>query len=224
MLGWQAEAGRQTGTWMSWAAGLCVPTQSWKRPFSAACCTAATVQPADPGSRSPMLLPSMAQAVFFKMRVAGVLHIFQFETKQGEDICMALQVGPRRGRQAWQAAGGTASQHERQEPWNFRCYALLRAASLPFLVQHTCCLHKGHSLCVCQPTRLTHLACFPCCHGADPHQRHHDEALLQGQGSAGGWRRHRSRCAVQGNAALCFTCLQCSLSAALPCFTVLEEH
>lgn len=26
------------------------------------------------------------------MRVAGVLHIFQFETKQGEDICMALQV------------------------------------------------------------------------------------------------------------------------------------
>jgi hypothetical protein len=31
------------------------------------------------------------QAVFFKMRVAGVLHIFQFDTKQGEDICMALQ-------------------------------------------------------------------------------------------------------------------------------------
>jgi hypothetical protein len=29
--------------------------------------------------------------VFFKMRVAGVLHIFQFETRQGEDICMALQ-------------------------------------------------------------------------------------------------------------------------------------
>jgi hypothetical protein len=29
--------------------------------------------------------------VFFKMRVAGVLHIFQFESKQGEDICMALQ-------------------------------------------------------------------------------------------------------------------------------------
>ena len=25
------------------------------------------------------------------MRVAGVLHIFQFEAKQGEDICMALQ-------------------------------------------------------------------------------------------------------------------------------------
>lgn len=32
-----------------------------------------------------------SQAVFFKMRVAGVLHIFQFESKQGEDICMALQ-------------------------------------------------------------------------------------------------------------------------------------
>jgi hypothetical protein len=31
------------------------------------------------------------QAVFFKMRVAGVLHIFQFETRQGEDICTALQ-------------------------------------------------------------------------------------------------------------------------------------
>uniref|UniRef100_A0A803MHS1 Kinesin-like protein n=1 Tax=Chenopodium quinoa TaxID=63459 RepID=A0A803MHS1_CHEQI len=27
----------------------------------------------------------------FKMRVAGVLHIFQFETKQGEEICVALQ-------------------------------------------------------------------------------------------------------------------------------------
>lgn len=25
------------------------------------------------------------------MRVAGVLHIFQFESKQGEDICMTLQ-------------------------------------------------------------------------------------------------------------------------------------
>ena len=57
-------------------------------------------------SRPPRLLPKPApfalpkpcpvcvcpQAVFFKMRVAGVLHIFQFETKQGEDICMALQV------------------------------------------------------------------------------------------------------------------------------------
>ncbi len=40
---------------------------------------------------APALCP-LSQAVFFKMRVAGVLHIFQFETKQGEDICMALQV------------------------------------------------------------------------------------------------------------------------------------
>eukprot|EP00951_Prasinocladus_malaysianus_P023365 scaffold198473_cov29-Prasinocladus_malaysianus.AAC.1 len=38
-----------------------------------------------------MQFGSSSQAVFFKMRVAGVLHIFQFETKQGEDICMALQ-------------------------------------------------------------------------------------------------------------------------------------
>lgn len=36
-------------------------------------------------------LPTTLQAVFFKMRVAGVLHIFQFETRQGEDICTALQ-------------------------------------------------------------------------------------------------------------------------------------
>ncbi len=38
-----------------------------------------------------MQFGSSSQAVFFKMRVAGVLHIFQFDTKQGEDICMALQ-------------------------------------------------------------------------------------------------------------------------------------
>lgn len=38
-----------------------------------------------------MQFGSSSQAVFFKMRVAGVLHIFQFETRQGEDICMALQ-------------------------------------------------------------------------------------------------------------------------------------
>ncbi|KAL4451514.1 hypothetical protein ABPG75_007176 [Micractinium tetrahymenae] len=41
--------------------------------------------------RDIMQFGSSSQAVFFKMRVAGVLHIFQFETKQGEDICMALQ-------------------------------------------------------------------------------------------------------------------------------------
>jgi hypothetical protein len=41
--------------------------------------------------RDIMQFGSSAQAVFFKMRVAGVLHIFQFDSKQGEDICMALQ-------------------------------------------------------------------------------------------------------------------------------------
>ena len=41
--------------------------------------------------RDIMQFGSSSQAVFFKMRVAGVLHVFQFETKQGEDICVALQ-------------------------------------------------------------------------------------------------------------------------------------
>jgi hypothetical protein len=41
--------------------------------------------------RDIMQFGSSSNAVFFKMRVAGVLHIFQFETRQGEDICMALQ-------------------------------------------------------------------------------------------------------------------------------------
>ncbi len=41
--------------------------------------------------RDIMQFGSSAAAVFFKMRVAGVLHIFQFESKQGEDVCMALQ-------------------------------------------------------------------------------------------------------------------------------------
>jgi hypothetical protein len=49
------------------------------------------------------------------MRVAGQLHIFQFETRQGEDICMALQThindimmkryNKVRGRQQWQQGG-----------------------------------------------------------------------------------------------------------------------
>ncbi|KAK7385988.1 hypothetical protein VNO78_32005 [Psophocarpus tetragonolobus] len=38
-----------------------------------------------------MQFGSCNTVVFFKMRVAGVLHTFQFETKQGEDICVALQ-------------------------------------------------------------------------------------------------------------------------------------
>ena len=41
--------------------------------------------------RDIMQFGSSASAVFFKMRVAGQLHIFQFETKQGEEICLALQ-------------------------------------------------------------------------------------------------------------------------------------
>lgn len=38
-----------------------------------------------------MQFGSSSHAIFFKMRVAGVLHIFKFETRQGDDICMALQ-------------------------------------------------------------------------------------------------------------------------------------
>eukprot|EP00897_Mesotaenium_endlicherianum_P004538 jgi/Mesen1/4111/ME000216S03374 len=41
--------------------------------------------------RDIMQFGSSNSAVFFKMRVAGVLHIFQFDTRQGEDICSALQ-------------------------------------------------------------------------------------------------------------------------------------
>lgn len=41
--------------------------------------------------RDIMQFGSSTRAVFFKMRVAGVLHVFQFETRHGEDICMALQ-------------------------------------------------------------------------------------------------------------------------------------
>eukprot|EP00850_Spirogloea_muscicola_P021918 SM000268S09734 [mRNA] locus=s268:656:9156:+ [translate_table: standard] len=41
--------------------------------------------------RDIMQFGSSSSAVFFKMRVAGVLHVFQFETKQGEDVCLALQ-------------------------------------------------------------------------------------------------------------------------------------
>ncbi|GAB2260134.1 hypothetical protein Droror1_Dr00010989 [Drosera rotundifolia] len=41
--------------------------------------------------RDIMQFGSSHSAVFFKMRVAGGLHVFQFETKQGEEICVALQ-------------------------------------------------------------------------------------------------------------------------------------
>ncbi|KAJ1388898.1 Spindle pole body-associated protein Vik1/Cik1, microtubule binding domain [Sesbania bispinosa] len=62
--------------------------------------------------RDIMQFGSSNTAVFFKMRVAGVLHIFQFETKQGEEICVALQthindVMLRRYSKARSAVGGS---------------------------------------------------------------------------------------------------------------------
>ncbi|XP_072995272.1 kinesin-like protein KIN-14I [Typha latifolia] len=62
--------------------------------------------------RDIMQFGSSNTAVFFKMRVAGVLHIFQFETKQGEEICVALQthindVMLRRYSKARSAGGGS---------------------------------------------------------------------------------------------------------------------
>ncbi|XP_057492601.1 kinesin-like protein KIN-14E [Actinidia eriantha] len=62
--------------------------------------------------RDIMQFGSSNTAVFFKMRVAGVLHIFQFETKQGEEICVALQthindVMLRRYSKARSGAGGS---------------------------------------------------------------------------------------------------------------------
>ncbi|KAI4327884.1 hypothetical protein L6164_020295 [Bauhinia variegata] len=64
--------------------------------------------------RDIMQFGSSNTAVFFKMRVAGVLHIFQFETKQGEEICVALQthindVMLRRYSKARTAAGGSVN-------------------------------------------------------------------------------------------------------------------
>jgi hypothetical protein len=62
--------------------------------------------------RDIMQFGSSSAAVFFKMRVAGVLHIFQFDTKQGEDICIALQTHindvmmKRYNNQKQKAAGG----------------------------------------------------------------------------------------------------------------------
>ena len=61
--------------------------------------------------RDIMQFGSSETAVFFKMRVAGVLHVFQFETKQGEEICVALQthindvMQKRYAQQAAKAAG-----------------------------------------------------------------------------------------------------------------------
>lgn len=41
--------------------------------------------------RDIMHFGSSSRAVYFKMKVAGVLHVFQFETRQGDDISLALQ-------------------------------------------------------------------------------------------------------------------------------------
>lgn len=75
--------------------------------------------------RDIMQFGSSNTAVFFKMRVAGVLHIFQFETKQGEEICIALQthindVMLRRYSKARAAANGSvnglSSDHTKAPP------------------------------------------------------------------------------------------------------------
>jgi hypothetical protein len=39
-----------------------------------------------------MQFGSSNTAVFFKMRVAGVLHIFQFETKQVLSLCWEIRI------------------------------------------------------------------------------------------------------------------------------------
>ena len=41
--------------------------------------------------RDIMQFGSSENAVFFKMRVAGAMHVFQFETNAGEEVCVALQ-------------------------------------------------------------------------------------------------------------------------------------
>ena len=41
--------------------------------------------------RDIMQFGSSEKAVFFKMRVAGAMHVFQFETNAGEEVCVALQ-------------------------------------------------------------------------------------------------------------------------------------
>ena len=74
--------------------------------------------------RDIMQFGSSSNAVFFKMRVAGVLHIFQFETKQGEDICMALQthindIMMKRYSKAQAASGKDAGDAEAPSEANF---------------------------------------------------------------------------------------------------------
>jgi len=38
-----------------------------------------------------MQFGSTKESIFIKMKVAGVLHVFQFETSQGEEICLNIQ-------------------------------------------------------------------------------------------------------------------------------------
>ena len=72
--------------------------------------------------RDIMQFGSSETAVFFKMRVAGVLHVFQFETKQGEEICVALQthindvMQKRYAQQAAKAAGAPKTPGLAQPP------------------------------------------------------------------------------------------------------------
>ncbi|KAL1566700.1 Kinesin-like protein KIN-14E [Salvia divinorum] len=73
--------------------------------------------------RDIMQFGSSNTAVFFKMRVAGVLHIFQFETKQGEEICVALQthindVMLRRYSKARAVANGSVNGSVNGSPYN----------------------------------------------------------------------------------------------------------
>ncbi|KAK7406972.1 hypothetical protein VNO78_08609 [Psophocarpus tetragonolobus] len=79
--------------------------------------------------RDIMQFGSSNTAVFFKMRVAGVLHIFQFETKQGEEICVALQthindVMLRRYSKARSAVGGSLNEDisTNSKPSNLELY------------------------------------------------------------------------------------------------------
>ena len=65
--------------------------------------------------RDIMQFGSSAQAVFFKMRVAGVLHIFQFETRQVRRLAQAplLILG-----KAWQTHAASAKiQGTRRVAW-----------------------------------------------------------------------------------------------------------
>ena len=76
--------------------------------------------------RDIMQFGSSSQAVFFKMRVAGVLHIFQFDTKQGEDICMALQT---------HINDIMMKRYSKVSTSQCRCAAVLSGSSIPYSPQ-----------------------------------------------------------------------------------------